>query len=478
MKKILLLFSIILVSFLMACNTDSDIKIYELKKNVFDDIPNTGELSADILDLKESDARTVANVFIKNDKTRGAGNKSIKNVVPIPNKNNSTAIYAVNFNEGGYILISATTKYYPVLAVVEQGTYQDIMPETGQDILIKDMIAEIDMAKDNKSDLNINYLWNKYRKEDTPVHKGQTRAAISLSTYLMPQNNYEDALNDFYSQQSSGEGEVRIFRLYGSDMRLPDGLYEKFVRAAQDEDLWEGSEYEWNYTAYVVERTTESRFQVGPLLTTNWNQNDTFSYDGNDMGCVTIATAQIMKFFEFPTNYEWNKMPNNVGSDELRAFLAQLKRDLHGSDGRATINDAERVLKNFGYSVSQSGHDSSKVFYELKNNRRPVYARGQKNISSTGHAWVIDGLYYSTHNVCYTLYRLADTSYPLFRYEPAEAIGPHNEYSDLTTFHINWGWGGSYNGWFQDIRNIKVTVGTGEVRDYSYGRKELFISKP
>ena len=78
MKKILLLFSIIFVSLLMACNADSDIKIYELKKNVFDDIPNTGELSADILDLKESDARTVANIFIKNDKTRGAGNKSIK----------------------------------------------------------------------------------------------------------------------------------------------------------------------------------------------------------------------------------------------------------------------------------------------------------------------------------------------------------------------------------------------------------------
>lgn len=81
------------------------------------------KLPSDIEDLSLSDAETVANLFNKKSATRSQQEKTIKNVIAINGKDGNPAIYAVNFNEDGYILVSATTKYYPILATVDHGEY-------------------------------------------------------------------------------------------------------------------------------------------------------------------------------------------------------------------------------------------------------------------------------------------------------------------------------------------------------------------
>jgi photosystem II stability/assembly factor-like uncharacterized protein len=201
-------------------------------------------------------------------------------------------------------------------------------------------------------------------------------------------------------------------------------------------------------------------YDVSPLLTTTWDQgcyyNALCPIDGGGQcghvwtGCVATAMSQIMKFHNFPpqgvgshtyndppygtqtadfgnTIYNWSSMPNNVGSSNIPV---------------ATLMYHSGVSVNMQYSTSGSGAYSEDVPYALmnyfnyqpgiviqyKNNfpnvedfknliradldqQLPVYYSGSN--PSEGHAFVCDG------------YHLSDG-----------------------TFHFNWGWSGTSNGWY------------------------------
>ncbi len=199
---------------------------------------------------------------------------------------------------------------------------------------------------------------------------------------------------------------------------------------------------------------------VSPLLTTTWDQgcyyNALCPADGSGpcghtyTGCVATAMAQVMKYHNFPpqgvgshtyidplygpqtanfgnTTYDWASMPNNVGSSNTPV---------------ATIMYHAGVSVNMHYSTSGSGAYSEDVPYAIMNyfnyqpgaviqyknaypnvedfknllradldQQLPIYYSGSN--SSVGHAFVCDG------------YHLGNG-----------------------TFHFNWGWSGSSNGWY------------------------------
>ncbi len=56
---------------------------------------------------------------------------------PIKDASDRTLMYAVNY-EDGYIIVSATKNYYPVLAEVDHGTYTGEKTGTGQDVLMNE----------------------------------------------------------------------------------------------------------------------------------------------------------------------------------------------------------------------------------------------------------------------------------------------------------------------------------------------------
>jgi len=71
--------------------------------------------------------------------------------------------------------------------------------------------------------------------------------------------------------------------------------------------------------------------QVAPLLSTTWHQGCVFNSllkaeseigctnlpcDRVYAGCVPIAMAQVMKYYKYPSTYNWGLMPNASGSSE------------------------------------------------------------------------------------------------------------------------------------------------------------------
>ncbi len=220
---------------------------------------------------------------------------------------------------------------------------------------------------------------------------------------------------------------------------------------------------------------------VLPLLTTTWNQstniagtdhyNSLCPYNSNDaertvVGCVATAMAQIMKYWNYPihgtgsnsysctngisgyfygnlsanfgaTTYNWSQMPNVVISTTTNAIDILMYQcgvavnmnygdNVEGGSSSYTVGASPSAqsayVAYFGYrntlsAVSKSSYTTIDWLTLLQseiNAFRPVHYRGD---GSGGHSWVCDG--YDANNL----------------------------------FHMNWGWGGSNNGYF-DVGNL------------------------
>lgn len=228
---------------------------------------------------------------------------------------------------------------------------------------------------------------------------------------------------------------------------------------------------------------------VAPLLITSWNQThygynsqiplDTVSLVDSSLanidnrpsvGCVALATAQVMRYWSFPehgygshsyshdgayncwrygtqsadfsaTTYDWEHMPYQLTSvsDSVEinavatllhhcgiAYDMQYNGDCEGSSG-ANTSLAPRVLNRFFHyssdmycSYRQNYSDDYWIYMlqrELAASRPIIYAGHSledttRQTRSGGHAFVLDG--YDTNGL----------------------------------FHVDWGWGGACNGYF------------------------------
>jgi hypothetical protein len=188
---------------------------------------------------------------------------------------------------------------------------------------------------------------------------------------------------------------------------------------------------------------TDSYHHVKSLsLPTTWNQgcgyNDEAPLASNGpcghawAGCVATAMGQVMKYYQFPGGYDWGNMANGSGTPATAHLLrdAGIRVNMsYGGDGSgAYMWDVDDALRSFGYSSSTQYTDYlfGKIETEIDYNR-PVIMSGTKDCdflgfpTCGGHAWVVTG---------YEEYYYCDT-------------GTYSQY-----LLMNWGWGGSYNGWY------------------------------
>lgn len=149
-------------------------------------------------------------------------------------------------------------------------------------------------------------------------------------------------------------------------------------------------------------------------------------------GCTAVATAQVMKYYAYPPSLNWAAMSNDVPQSATAFFLRdvgnRLGMDWGGGGSSASTEEIDNVLEGYGYSTTASygDHSFDKVRNELKVGR-PVIMRGTRDCdflgfpTCGGHAWVVTGVKDN--------YDCGSQTYPRF-------------------YKMNWGWGGSYNGWY------------------------------
>lgn len=250
----------------------------------------------------------------------------------------------------------------------------------------------------------------------------------------------------------------------------------------------------WNQLVNGQTLVSAKADSVAPLLETTWNQTPKYNMfcpgEGGDgtnncpVGCLALAYAQIMKYYEFPkhgygsnsynwesvyddwtygtlyarfdsVNYKYDKMPNRIQNStsilDVRAtawlcYQVGIAIDMHytrnGSGGFMITEYTHectsdpvyedmatefRIPRHFGYKYRDAAlrreySDSAWVAELLADidAARPIHYAGwyyneEGTAIESGHAFVLDG-YVRRGGELY--------------------------------YHVNWGWGGSGNGWF------------------------------
>ena len=208
--------------------------------------------------------------------------------------------------------------------------------------------------------------------------------------------------------------------------------------------------------------------RMEPMVKTEWNQPAPYNYycpDNCPAGCIAVAMAQVMKYHEWPktgtgssfttyngkalevdfsqSEYRWEAMKNTtteLNNDEVAAeAVAKLIYDCgigakmtYGPNGSGAydVDEAYAMMNYFGYKNSTISMDKPE-YYATKDEwtekilgeiaaGRPVLFSGASPSGgggdAAGHAFVLSG------------------------------------YDETNMVHVNWGWGGEANGFFDLFR--------------------------
>ena len=214
---------------------------------------------------------------------------------------------------------------------------------------------------------------------------------------------------------------------------------------------------------------------VAPLLITKWNQGkyfnslcpeDTRGTDGHVVvGCVATAIAQIFNYFRYPTQGTGSYGYDHPDYGHLEVNFAEQHYDYDFMPAKPTdYNDnLARLLYNIGVSVDMnygpngSGMNNHKGAYTMRNYFG--YSDDAKYIFKDSLPTVIPDNIENDTVIPDSIWNgilvnHLDRKIPLYYagwgdyvYNSGHAF-VFDGYSDSTHYHINWGWGGSYDGYF------------------------------
>ena len=99
--------------------------------------------------MSTAEVEIVSSLYSRKSLTKSS-EKTIKEIIPIKDSNGKILMYAVNYDDG-YIIVSATKKYYPILADVERGTFsiEDMADEPK--FLIEELLGKINIAETSEN---------------------------------------------------------------------------------------------------------------------------------------------------------------------------------------------------------------------------------------------------------------------------------------------------------------------------------------
>lgn len=428
MKKYLLLFQFIFIVF-SSCNQDTDCAINSQLENA--DNNTSTELSEGqakeilqyyINQLSDKSLKSSSNNIQIGDSKKYyyTNNKKTKSGNSTNLSKDSIAIYNFeieNNSNKGYALLIGDVRFPFLLACSESGNLSDTIFNEG----LK--------------------MWNRQIPEY--LDKLQVHFFNSLDSVLSQVDKPKLKLGDTYPVVTVG-----------------DSIYVGTVEAA----------YGMNFKIFNAwMKPYENEAYIAPQITFEWNQ--TAPYNNNlaffpaacnkpnqryYAGCVPIAVARMLAHIEQPKSFNWT-------------LLKQTTR-ITTSDDTNRINEMLSLMDYLHnnlfptYECNGTGVSNSKIVSFLLNSRinwsdiwvisdhscLPFLQVGY-NDDNEGHAYIIEGYssfkyVFSGHGYQYKSFNSSTWS-EIFYYPIAI---PFDAYNFSTAYYINWGWGGSSNGWYMN----------------------------
>lgn len=329
--KFFLYFTIV---FIVGCEKDDN--------NFSEEIGVTEKQNENFVSLTK--AKSISNnILFENPKTKQSSNKKISSIIPMKDRDENNLFYIINYQEKGFLILAADDRSIPILAYSEISSF------------------DID--------------------DDVLEQKAGVTEWIKFA---------ETQIKEIRQKELSSSKEIEIAWKSYENSRKISSFKEEFLKK---EDPIGGCEFESE--------------EVTPLLETTWSQGcgynnllalkscTTNACGRVYAGCVPVAIAQVMKYHEYPNNYDWNLMADSYGTNET----SKLIKDIHDVTSSITYNcnatsvdaefDVADLFKSyFGYSYASQ--QQTNYYQEItKNNLRqgkPVILSGSN--SSSGHMWV------------------------------------------------------------------------------------------
>lgn len=233
----------------------------------------------------------------------------------------------------------------------------------------------------------------------------------------------------------------------------------------------------------VVHDTISSSY-ISPKVEVKWNAG---SVEGDECpnkkaGCAAIATFQAMSYFEFPRRMDitytgrtmdsinlnvvqWMNIKMHtssscyVCSEDRHKMISTICRDIcekcqsvfHCNTGTrssivydslgetsTTFPNMRNAFLYYGFSASSINHYSANTVRNNLNANNLIIMAGNSDYSPRDHAWIVDG--YRYYLVNHKFYKIDGNIRTLM----------DSGYETLNICHINWGWGGIGNGYYND----------------------------
>ena len=316
------------------------------------------------------------------------GTLAVKKTYAINDKNNKPAFYIVNFENGGFVILSADIRMGPILSISEIGYFEvnDHYPE-GLGLWMSSLQKNIEHIRD------LNYITDNDQK--------QAWEAL-LST---EQNSI--------TTRKAGKTPLESLKI----TELKHIMHLK-----------------WNHHG-------EGYNDSVPLNCTNNPSGKAYA------GCVPVTIGQILRHWEYPKSYEWDKMPTSHATPTTAKFLVDIGKDVYVEytcySGSGSYMDMGYALRAFyGYNAT---NDNKYTYDKLKgeiDSNRPVILSGPATLHEGGsikHAWICEG---------YMEYMLNLNS-QYYMDEKSESTITQSR----KMLYMNWGWN-EFNGWYSNEKQI------------------------
>ncbi|MFC2096400.1 C10 family peptidase [Bacteroidota bacterium] len=313
--------------------------------------------------------------------------KKVKSIKNIKTKKLKNAIYIVNYEPNGFVLISADKRMDPILAFSEDNSFQtDTEYPDNLKYWLESTVTQIEYVIENNLSQTeeIDLLWEKL-----VIYPGDG----------------DDEGDD--SGDDGGGGS-------GSDGCTPSTsikVYGPYMVTA-----WDQIHCYNNYCPTMSELGCQYGGSLGRALT----------------GCIATAMAQVMRYHEYPDNYNWGIMPNNTifippydtpSYNEISQLMwdAGLAVGMHYEcNGSWAFNKhVSRALNNtFGYANAKLADFSGYIAFRDIKKKRPFIFHGGD------HAWVCHGMRVLNYKL--------ESCYELTYYQ----------------YYMNWGASGDFDGYY------------------------------
>lgn len=291
--------------------------------------------------------------------------QNVKNTTIVNDRNDLPALYIINLEPKGFVIIAGTKKSTPILAFSETESF------------------DLDEIKGLPMGVNSWLIAQKkqieYLRENNSIFKS-------------------DIIDKEWERSAPGSGDEEI--VYGGSVLE---IVESLLNTAWGQGV--------GYNDLVNDGDLNCYYSNGNAPT----------------GCTATATAQLMRYWSHPNTYNWSIMPDNTGSYETSTLMRDIgdavDMDYTCSGSYASLYNARCALVlTFGYSYNSASlvdFNRDIAVAQLDNNY-PFIMQGYDALYTAGHSWVCDGYkrnrYIWIHNPgTYYEYETYTYSQPYFR---------------------------------------------------------------